>query len=368
MAIFTLFATMTSAYAWFASIRNEDANQEEFYVTKLDSPLNALSIHEFYGKTEGEQTSCFTFNPVGVNVFSDGQMNNGAATVELHEYSVENPNHPVLLLFNVEAPGDAADFQSTIDLVTDYAYLGDDDNFITTKTYTKAELNTLSKANDNYYQVVTDESNNNKTTLYQYVNGSLVSMTYNSLAALDVEGNKVSANNNKYFRVVDDEEHGNVSTIYQYKQATRTFEMVWIDIGDMEQDETNPLSSAVQFFYFTFEDSIEDMTSSHTVARESFNDLTNEYSYTTQTLDCLTIPVASCNESNVSSFTSFTDEDTYEFNKELNVFSGNVVGSKYIGIVVDYNQLALEYVFFNNLGNDALNAGLKFKCDWKTEF
>ena len=45
-----------------------------------------------------------------------------------------------------------------------------------------------------------------------------------------------------------------------------------------------------------------------------------------------------------------------------------MTGKKYVGIVVNYDSWALENVFSVNLGHEALNAGLVFKCDWKTEF
>ena len=102
---------------------------------------------------------------------------------------------------------------------------------------------------------------------------------------------------------------------------------------------------------------------------EQFDDLGQDYDYEKRlNQSCITIAESDCNDSNKHSFTNFEDEETYEYTKEINVFRGDVTGVTYIGIIVDYDKLALEYIFSHNLGNEALNNGLEFKCDWITEF
>lgn len=368
MAIFTLFATFSSAYAWFISIRNQNADNDQFYVKRLDTPVTTISIHDFYGETKNG--SSFTFNPVGVNVFENGEVVNNAPAVELNEYSLENPNHPVLILFKSE---EMNGLETQINLITDYAFLGANDDYIAAKTKTYADLSSLAKTNDKYYQVTSDESQagtlNKKIVLYKYTNGALSCVTYSTYAALESNVGFNADNNNNYYRVYADENHGGVATVYQYKHATRTYEMIWCDLGNADNSQTNPLSSAVQFHYFTFEDELEDIITTEDVMVESFNDTTDTYSYVeNNSLDCIAIAKSGFADSNKSSFGNFTDEENFEYSKELNVFSGDVTGVKYIGIVVNYDQLALEYIFSHNLGHDALNAGLEFKCDWITEF
>ena len=145
--------------------------------------------------------------------------------------------------------------------------------------------------------------------------------------------------------------------------------MAWCDLGNADYDETNPLSSAVEFHTFTFADELEDLISAADVNVESFNSQSQSYSYSESRVDCITLAKNTFVTSNRNSFTSFSNAGDYnQFNKQINVFRGDVTGVTYIGLVVNYNQLALEYVFSRNLGHDALNAGLQFKCDWRTEF
>ena len=368
MAIFSLLATMTSAYAWFVSILNQGAENDNFYVKRLDTPVTAITIHNFYGETIDGLN--FAFNPVGESVFADGEFNEDAPLVKLNEYSLENPNHPVLILFKNE---ETSGLETQINLITDFACLGTDDNYIAAKTKTFSELNGLTKTNGNYYQVTSDESQagtlNKKIVLYKYENSALSCVTYSNYSALQSNVGFNADNNNNYYRVYADENHGGVSTVYQYKHATRSYEMVWCDLGNADYSQTNPLSSAVQFHYFAFGDELEDIIAAKNVNVESFNDTTDTYSYTpTNNLDCISIAKSDFTGENKSSFTNFTSDEVFEYSKELNVFSGDVTGVKYIGIVVNYNQLALEYIFSHNLGHDALNAGLDFKCDWITEF
>ena len=367
MAVFSLLATMTSAYAWFESIRNQDTDNENFYINRLDSPVTSISIHDFYGETDDEGAKSFAFDPVGVSVYSDGEFDDNAAVVELNKYLLQRPDHPVLVLYKNEV---TSGYESQINLKTDFAYLGASDNFLAGKTKTKAELDALeNKVTNGYYCVIQDESQSNKKYLYQYDGSTLQSASFATYALLDVAGNRVSANNNKYFLVVDDEKHGNVTTIYQYKDATASFDMVWCDLGDTVYNETNPLSSAVEFHTFTFSETLTNMTVTRDIQFETFEDIGQDYTYEKHTGEsCIAISKDSFTSSNRHSFTNFTGDDSFEFSKELNVFRGDVTNVSYIGIVVNYDKTALEYVFSHNLGHSALNSGLTFKCDWITEF
>ena len=368
MAIFTLFTAFTSAYAWFMSTMNQEAGNDNFYVKRLDTPVTSISIHEFYGETNDEGAKSFAFDPVGVSVYADGSFNNNADLVKLNQYILEKPNHPVLILFKNE---EVSGFESQINLRTESAYLGASDDFLAGKTNTKAELTALAnKTTNGYYRVITDESQGDgkKTYLYQYNGSSLQSMSFATYALLDVAANRVAANNNKYFLVIDDEKHGNTATIYQYKDATASFEMVWCDLGNTQYSETNPLSSAVQFHTFTFTDTLANLTETRTVKVETFDDTSLDYTYLDTSKSCLAIAESEFTASNKHSFTNFEDEETFEYTKQINVFRGDVTGITYIGIVVDYDKYALEYIFSHNLGNEALNNGLEFKCDWVTEF
>ena len=367
MAIFTLFATFTSAYAWFISIMNREADNDQFYVKRLDTPVTAISIHDFYGETSDAGVKSFAFNPVGVSVFSNGTFDDGARVVELNKYILEKPDHPVLILFkNDEVSG----YESQINLKTDFAYLGASDDFLAGKTITKSELNSLSpKVNGGYYRVVEDETQGNKNYLYQWNGSSFESKSYAHFEDLDTPSNRVAANDGKYFLVVDDEDHGDAATIYQYVDATASFDMVWCDLGNVAYNETNPLSSAVEFHTFTFTETIENMRSSRDIQFEAFDDTAQDYNYTLHSGEnCIAIPKADFTDSNRHGFTNFTDDDTFTFSKELTVFRGDVTDVTYIGIVVNYDKTALEYIFSHNLGNEALNNGLEFKCDWITEF
>ena len=369
MAIFTLFATFTSAYAWFMSIMNQDADNDQFYIKRIDTTVTSISIHAFYGETANGGS--FTFNPNGVSVFEDGEFNDEAPLVKLNEYSLESPNHPVLILFKNE---ESSGLEAQINLKTEYAFLGASDSYISQKVKTKAALDSLSKVNGEYYQVTKDEAHGNRINLYKYENNTLTTVTFDSYANMVSQVSKDASNNGNYYRVHADENTteeniDGVSTVYRYNHTLRDFEMVWCDLGNADQDQTNPLSSAVEFHYFTFEDELEDMISTQDVMVESFNETTATYSYSENSaLDCISIAKSGFTSSNKSSFSNFTSAESFNYSKEINVFSGDLTGVTYVGIVINYDQLALEYIFSHNLGHDALNAGLDFECDWVTIF
>ena len=179
--------------------------------------------------------------------------------------------------------------------------------------------------------------------------------TFAALNSLD----KATLANGDYIKVTADEGHGGVSTIYKYISATRSYDMVWIDLNSGD----NPLSSVVQFHSFEFSGTIAENTETYDL------NVVNEYGHTVKEndVDGITIDTADFTTTNKSAFADFEDEDTYEYNKEINVYDGDVRGLTYVGIVVNYNSLALEYIFSKYLGHDYLSDGLTFKCDWTTK-
>ena len=198
-------------------------------------------------------------------------------------------------------------------------------------------------------------------------------MTYASYAALNTNEVKVAANNNKYFRVLADEEHGGVASIYKYDNVEKAFNLVWIDLGDADKGETNPLSSVVNFHYVFFSGengTLAELRQDLDVSVESYTALTDTYSYVeTQDVTCIPALISEAtDDERKTSFTNFTDADTFDPRQKINVFEGEVRNYTYIGVVVNYDPLALEYIFSHNLGHSALNAGLQFVCDWITEF
>ena len=488
MVIFSLFVSISGAFAWFAGVRNVNNNSEDFYVKSVDSSIIGVSIHEFYGesgtdilpiKTEvdheesneipayslpantkyihiattaldvneitfaiggnncvytsavginstvisagatnyiidlcasslideedlgnshtltvsytnstndfsitiaayDEKATSFAFNPVGKQIYDNetGAFNTGENyAVSLNPYFVEKPHHPVLILYKV------AGYRTRIDLETDYCYLGNDTDFIVAKFATKALLDTAEAAGNldagSYYEVINDVNFSNKPALYR-MDESISCVTYDHFGIdednieatyIDSDAIKVNANDGRYFRVQEDENHGNVSSIYQYHKSSKTFELVWLDLGNSDESKTNPLSSVVDFYSLEFvEESASAMATTTYVARETYNDQQQDYNYNNGYLSCISITQSSLNDDNISSFTNFSDAETYDYEKTISVYDRDTTNYNYIGIVVDYDQIALEYIFSQNIGHDALNAGLVFVCDWITKF
>ena len=364
MVIFSLVVSFSGAIAWFNAVRNVDNGGNDFIVTG-NATVTGVYIVPFLGETSGEDTDCYTFDVNNMVMAYDGDYNNAADTVKLNEYSIENPNHPVLMLFEIQ--GEAA----TIRFTTDYCFLGNNrDDFIYAKTTTKANLDSLSKVADKYYEVVADETMSNKTSLYYFNGSSLENRTVASYTTLPTN---LSANDDgKYYRAISDNTHGNVSSIYQYNGSTGEFEMAWRDLGNRIKYENNPLSSVVQFHSFTLSGTILENTTSHTVNVETVNNPETENEYLSYAVrnnqQCIAVPKSELTNSNKRSFTNFTTNDRFNYRQEVIPFSGDVSGKSYVGVFVNYDSLAIEYICSNNLGHEALNDGLSFICDWKTEF
>ena len=312
--LFSLLACFSGAYAWYNSIRTLDSNADNFSIDKINTAVVGITFHKYLGVTDKiDGTTYYSFDPEdsgGVTFDAQGNPHESGIGIALGEYSLDNPVHPLLIMFSV-----ANGAYQRIDLETDFSFLAEDSGYsLKTTVATFAALNSLDKA---------------------------------TLA------------NGDYIKVTADEGHGGVSTIYKYISATRSYDMVWIDLNSGD----NPLSSVVQFHSFEFSGTIAENTETYDL------NVVNEYGHTVKEndVDGITIDTADFTTTNKSAFADFEDEDTYEYNKEINVYDGDVRGLTYVGIVVNYNSLALEYIFSKYLGHDYLSDGLTFKCDWTTK-
>lgn len=376
MAIFSLMVTFSATYAWYTAMRHVEQTGDDFEVDVIKTSVKKITVHEFLGETQ--TYDAYTFNPNGSIAYdpslagTTGYDENGFYTAEsyirLHEYSIESPNHPVLMMFEVDG------LSQRIDLTTDYTFLGNDKpSVIKTQVTTKAALDALNKTSysaGDYFEVLTDESHSNQCTLYYYNGSSVEYATIDNFAGLDVAANKIA---NRHTKVLTDEDHGGVSTIYKYDGITSTFTMVWMDLGDFSSGKTNPLSSAVQFNVLTYDKedyaTLNDMVTTKDIIKETANSDGEIISLVNQnSQSCLSIDKSLLTVSNQKSFTNFTDNYSYEYHNDINLFDDDVREKSYIAVVINYNYYALEYVFSNNLGHFALNEGLQFVCDWTTRF
>ena len=105
------------------------------------------------------------------------------------------------------------------------------------------------------------------------------------------------------------------------------------------------------FFTFSFASPSAGATTSHTIGGSNPSSIA--------------IKQSDCNDSNFSSFAKFNNGSYTEFSKTVTFFQGEVPDDTvYLGIVIDYYSLALEYISSYFLGNEHVNEGLNFVCDW----
>ena len=237
--------------------------------------------------------------------------------------------------------------------------------------------------NKNYYRVLDDGDHRHLQTVYQYdaTSGSF-KMVYISLsrlsnplssvvefnwvrfknqshpidggefdtyALLDVAANKIDVNHNKYFKVKSDERIGG-TTIYKYDKNTHSFDLAWDYestpmisseyVNEEEYDEEDG---------YSHEDS-ENKLSTISLSKSIVGKYDNEHN----------------SAENYSSFCTFPTNSPV-FSEEVTAFNHSTDGYNYIGIVINYNSDAMDYIFSAYLGHNYLESGsLKFVCDWDT--
>ena len=305
------------------------------------------------------ETPYFAFNHEGTILYGEG-VNNSQA-IQLGEYSLEDPDHPVLLLFRVEG------VQTRIELETKYPFLGNKkSNYIKYIVNTKAELNAITGMSEGDFAEVlyykNNQNDNNevaKDILFKYVSSSWTDANINADTFSDLNNNavidKTNLSNGDYVRVNADEDKGGVSSIYRYNSNKKAFEIKWLDLGIEDEQTrhfTNPLSSVTQFSYFEFE---EDVTDEDNLTTLDVYERNNQGSLVLhENRECIAINKADITASNTVSFADCSNFSNPGFDNPICVYDDDARDYYYIGVVVNYYSLALECIFSNNLGHEAL--------------
>lgn len=339
MSIFSLFAAGMGAFAWFASHFRESAEGEIFDISSPDTSVQEISIHSFYGTTTEaqEQNRYFGFNPVPIGYINYENHTNptkiGSLTVELENYVLEDPHHPVLLLFKVNGAN-----QSIVGK-TEYPFLSQ--NIVGPQTLGSNYVVA------NHAALLAKQSSASDGDIFEVTN--------------DDSQNGVYDNSQK------------VKARYQYHAESESFERVWVDLGSND----NPLSSIIQTHSFEFDFTRPFNVNGNTLSINSSSTALSTKTYKhalsdeeTQTASGIWIPVSDFKErndanTNMASFVTIDNEGDATFESEVTLFNGSVENYSYVGIVVDYYSDALVYFSSFYMGHQYLNDDVTFKCDWK---
>lgn len=338
MTIFTLLAVFTGVYAWFVAKLNDSKSGELFDVAMLDSTIEEISIHSFYGTTteEQERNRYYGFNPVPVGYINYANHLNpttiGDLSIQLENYLLEDPHHPVLLLFKVNGN------KQSIVGKTDYPFLS--------KNIVGPTNLPSSYVVANYEALLAKQGSASDGDIFEVTNDNSQNGKYDS-------STKVKAR-------------------YQYHASDSSFERVWVDLGTLD----NPLSSIIQIhsFKYSFTNPFNVDGQTITVNPSSTALETKTYRHAvgdeqTQSASGIWIPVSGFKgpndeNTNMSSFVSIDEGGDATFKREAVFYNGSVSDYTYIGIVVDYYPDALVYFSSYYMGHHFLYDDVTFKCDW----
>lgn len=336
VTIFSLLSVCTGVFAWFATVRERKQTSDDFVVTRIESTVSSICIYQYLGESEVEGgTTYFGFNPTPYGVLdvegSDVNVSSGSPVINLDQYSIDDPHHPCLLIFETS--------ERSTRVVAD-----------TLKPF-------LAKA---------------KPGADNLASSNIVA--FQSL----LEGKKSGASDGEIFEVTNDETQEaeyeevinevivrkKIKTRYAYNATTDDFDLVWMDLAMYD----NPLSSAVIFNWVTF-NGLPTATNKNLFLYESDGFGGKIRKEESESTSCIAIDRKDLDENDESAFVTFTGA-VPSYDPTTIIFDGgdidNEVEFTHVGIVVDYNQLALEYLFSCYIGHPYLSGGISFKCDWKT--
>lgn len=133
---------------------------------------------------------------------------------------------------------------------------------------------------------------------------------------------------------------------------------------DVDNGYFNPLSSIVKYSCTTFASNtaLNEVITEDSISETDSDGVLHVY-------DTYDIPTNTLSYNGVSgsygSFVKFKTDDSYaSFDKEPVIYSSDSATIKYIAVVFDYYELAVDVIYSVFLGNYALEEPLEFTCDW----
>ena len=244
-------------------------------------------------------------------------------SITLDQYSLDDQHHPLLMLMKINGSSEC------VSAKTKYPYVGED-----------------KPGNDN-------------------LDSSHIVATYSALmakkgSATDGEIFEVTNDENQKGYYIEDSASKRIKTRYQYVAETDTFDLVWVDLAMYD----NPLSSAVKFNYFLFDEMPATVTKNiYLYEEDGFGGVRREDTPTSTSV--IALDTQDFTDSNLSSFTKIDANENANFEDEIEVFNGDITGKKYLGIVIDYYHESIEYISSYYLGHEYMNEGVTFVCDWE---
>lgn len=343
VVLFTLASLVIGCVAWFTNINQKHNEQDDFPVVNVTSNGLSISLHEWYGSAS---STVWGFNPTPVATIDFSTNSSNSFSFDMDEYSLEDQDHPVLFLLEVEG------VREFVRAVTECSFVAETPSEIKASYATYASLSTSGLSSGDYVLVNEDENYNSSTkptTLRKYNGSSFTSVTYATKTALDAALEADSSHSTfvdgACFGVVSDNEHNNSTTVYKYSGTSNKLEMIYFKL----ESENNPLSSAVKFNTLSF---ANDPKTNGTQSYD-FGDGTKTY-----------MPINKSELSEDKSFVTINSNGDASFSKEVAIYDDDIESIKYIGIVMNYNPAALEYICSYYLGNPLLEEDLGFSCDW----
>ena len=307
VASFSLVAAIVSTVAWFLAVNTVRQSDINIEVDDPSDTVSTITFHKYRGLSTDQY---YLFNPEAEATLTiydrtiSIEADPGFTGITLDTYSAEDRHHPLLMLLKLK--------KKSLKLYgyTEHPFLAAFKPATSATVATYADLTYVNKsslADGTKYLVTSDE-----------LNGGLNGSTH-------------------------------CSTAYQLNKSSDSWELVWVDIAA----NNNPLSSVVETFFFTFSFATPQAgaTTTHTLNGSNPSSIA--------------IKQSDCNDSNFASFTKFENGSYTDFSKTVTFFQGTVPDDTvYLGIVLDYYSMALEYISSYFLGNEHVNEGLNFVCDW----
>ena len=122
---------------------------------------------------------------------------------------------------------------------------------------------------------------------------------------------------------------------------------------DISQGHFNPLSSVVKYSSKVF------------ASTAALNAIKTENSVTLSNVTYDTYDFTPNQLTGAGSFVEFDNQDSYtSFEQEPVIYSTTSATVKYVAVVFDYYELAMETIYGVFMGNEVLSDTISFTCDW----
>lgn len=372
MVVFSLFACVIGAIAWFTSVSNKEVSNDEFIVETKSGRFKQVTFHTLDKKTIGNSYAQSTFNfskdyvgKISYDWVNKTMSKEGNTDIVFDNYDYLEHEQPILLLFEFDQEYTAAD------KITISATARDDNAFFLGERNSEGDSVWSLDDSDVIVDTINGENYYAMSSAICFYSRGYSASTYISTfgekydeeptsdlettvaSALSIDTPVWNESQNQWKVTFSDNRSAANAVNYYGNLAGGISGFELVASPNYVENGYQAVYSSSTGYVKVYAESVSNNSSTVTV---SVGLGTPFYSFT--------------NLTNQKSFVDLSQQPESSFNKTVDSIFESNSATKYAAVIVDYYSDAIEYIYSSYLGDAVLQSYdsiLHFICDWTME-